>query len=49
MKLIYFAGHGRGLPLRMILDYCNAEFEDERVKFEEFMPRKLAGEFAPFG
>ena len=36
MKLDYFGIHGRGAMLRMTLWYCNVEFKDNRLSFEEW-------------
>lgn len=42
-KLEYFEGHGRGLPIRMILWYTGVDYEDDRVNEEEFQKRKAQG------
>ena len=45
MKLDYFGLHGRGLMIRMALNYCNQEYEDSKMTFETYGPRKAAGDF----
>jgi len=44
-KVIYFDVHGKGEPTRMALAHAKVAFEDERLSFETFGPRKAAGEF----
>jgi len=44
-KIIYFQGYGRAEATRMALAHANVAFEDERLTYEEFGPRKAAGEF----
>ena len=44
-KVIYFPGYGRAESTRMTLAHAKANWEDERVSFEDFGPRKEAGEF----
>ena len=34
--LEYFDGHGRGTPIRIVLHYCNVDFEDQRISFAKF-------------
>ena len=36
VQLLYFDGRGRGEIIRMILSYGGVEFEDKRVKMEEW-------------
>jgi len=45
MKLEYFKGHGRAMPIRMILWYCNIDFDDNYVTFEEFSQNKKDGKY----
>lgn len=35
-KLTYFNFKGYGEPLRFLLSYLNAEFEDNRIEFEQW-------------
>ena len=44
-KFIYFGVYGRGEKVRILLSHAKADFEDERLTFEQFGPRKAAGEF----
>ena len=45
MKLEYFPIMGRGLMLRMIIQYTNANVEDSRVSMEQFGANKAAGKY----
>jgi len=36
MKLEYFPLHGRGMMIRMVLYYCNIDFDDVHVTMEDF-------------
>ena len=49
MKLEYFAGHGRAIPIRLLLAYCKVEYEDIFYSFQEFGQKKKNGNFAPSG
>ena len=44
-KVIYFGVHGRAAAMRMLLTHAKVEFEDEMLGFDQFGPRKAAGEF----
>ena len=44
-KYVYFGVYARGESVRMLAHHCNIKFEDERLSFEQFGPRKAAGEF----
>ena len=44
-KFVYFGVYGRGEKVRILLAYKGIEHTDERIGFEEFGPRKAAGEF----
>jgi len=44
-KVIYFGVYGRGESTRMALTHAKVAFEDDRLSFESFGPRKAAGEF----
>ena len=35
-KLLYFDGRGRGEMIRIMLSYGGVEFEDKRIKMEEW-------------
>ena len=48
MKLEYFGVHGRAMPIRMLLNYCNVEFEDSMVDFPTFGKNKAEGKY-PMG
>ena len=45
LKYIYFDVYARGEPIRILLNHAKVTFEDERLSFEDFGPRKAAGEF----
>ena len=36
VKLLYFDGRGRGEMIRIMLSYGGVEFEDKRIKMEEW-------------
>ena len=40
MKFVYFPGHGRGLPIRMALDYCQVDYTEDIVKPDVWPTRK---------
>jgi glutathione S-transferase len=44
-KFVYFGVYGRGEKVRILLSYKGVAHTDERIGFEEFGPRKAAGEF----
>ena len=44
-KVIYFGVNGRGEATRMALAHAKADWTDDRLGFEQFGPRKAAGEF----
>jgi hypothetical protein len=44
-ELKYFDVYGRAQQLRMMMYYCNVDFKDTRVSFEEFGKNKAAGEY----
>ena len=44
MKLQYFPYHGRAIYLRMLLHYCNQDFEDEQIQPAEWKVRQESGE-----
>ena len=44
-KLIYFGLQARAESTRMCLGHAKAVYDDERLTFEEFGPKKAAGEY----
>ena len=44
-KLIYFQLHAKVAKIRILLSHSKADHEEEALSFEEFGPRKAAGEF----
>ena len=44
-KLVYFGLYGRAESTRMVLAHAKADYVDERLSKETFIPRKEAGEF----
>lgn len=44
-RLIYFQAYGRVEPGPMLLAHSKVKWIDEIIKGDEFIPRKLAGEF----
>ena len=46
MKLEYFPLHGRAMLIRLLLNYCNVQFEDKMVSFQEFGQNKANGVYA---
>lgn len=45
MKLEYFGIHGRAIPIRLLLSYCNVPFEDHFLTFAEFGKKKAEGAY----
>ena len=45
MKFEYFDGHGRGLSIKILLEFLKVEYEDERLSMKEFGGRKAAGKY----
>ena len=43
MKLEYFPLHGRAMMIRLLLNYCNVQFEDKMVSHQEFGENKAKG------
>ncbi len=44
-KVHYFEGNGRAVNLRAILDYSNANWEDNKINFAEWPTIKASGKF----
>ncbi len=44
-KFVYFPLYARGAAIKMLLSHGKVEYEDDAVTFEQFAPRKAAGEF----
>jgi glutathione S-transferase len=44
-KLHYFDGNGRAVNIRAILDYANANWEDNRISFADWPALKSSGKF----
>ena len=45
MKLEYFKSHGRAMHIRMILWYCNVDFDDHYITSEEFAQNNKEGKY----
>ena len=45
MKFEYFGAHGRGMMIRMTLDYCQVAYEDDTMDMGEWMKRKATGNY----
>ena len=45
MRLEYFKGHGRAMHLRMIMWYCNIDYDDCYITEEEFFQNKREGKY----
>ena len=43
--LEYFPAHGRAGPIRLLLDFCKADYTDSRVDMQEFAKNKAAGKY----
>jgi len=44
-QLYYFEGNGRAVNIRAILDYANANWEDNRISFADWPALKSSGKF----
>ena len=45
MKLEYFRAHGRAQQIRLILDYCEIEYENIYLTKEEFEANRDANKY----
>ena len=45
IKLEYFPINGRALEIKLLLNYCNVEFEDVQLSFPEFGANAKAGKY----
>ncbi len=48
MQVVYFDIKGKGEPIRLLFFLSGIDFEDVRMKPDEFMERKANNEF-PYG